>query len=183
MIKASRKRIIQTRKDPYKIVDSFPLTVNKFGKAYFGKRLKWYSSYGYRASKKEHYYGMKVHVITDSNGEPLDYLLTKVSVEDKEALFDLATQSKIDNLLADKGYVEPIDKELRKEFGIKLYALKRSNCKIPLSKPFCNRISKLRRRIETTFGLSTMLEIKFLCFNLLTFIGGSTQISHVINFY
>ena len=36
-----------------KIVDSFPLTINKFGRAFFGKKLREYSSYGYCASKKE----------------------------------------------------------------------------------------------------------------------------------
>ena len=56
----------------FKIEDSFPLIVNKFGRAYFGKRLREYSSYGYCASKKETYYGMKVHVITDLYGNPID---------------------------------------------------------------------------------------------------------------
>ena len=93
-------------------------------------------------------------------------------------------------------YVE----ELKKEKGINLYALKRSNSKKPLPKPFRNMISKFRRRIESTFnqliehfdiervransmlGLSTMLEVKFVCFNILAYIGGSTAISHVLNF-
>ncbi len=61
-------------------------------------------------------------------------------------------------------------------------------------------ISKFRRRIESTFsqlvehfdiervransilGLSTMLEIKFLCFNILAYIGSSTALSYILNF-
>ena len=65
IIKTIRKNMPRNETCQFKIVDSFPLVVNKFGRAYFGKRLREYSSYGYCASKKETYYGMKVHVITD----------------------------------------------------------------------------------------------------------------------
>lgn len=81
---------------------------------------------------------------------------------------------------------------------IKLYVLKRDNSKNPLPKPFCNLISKLRKRIESTFNqliehfdikqvrvysiltLCTMLEIKLLCFK--TEIGSSTKTSNALNF-
>ena len=106
----------------------------------------------------------------------------------------------INTLFGDKGYVGSIDKDLKREKGIKLYALKRSDSKAPLPKAFRNLISKVRRRIEATFnqliehfdiqrvransiiGVSTMLEIKFLCFNILTLINGETSISHILNF-
>ena len=88
----------------------------------------------------------------------------------------------------------------KNEKDIKLYALKRGNSKNPLPRKFRNVISKLRRRIETTFyqlnecfniervrsnskiGLQTSLEIKFLCFNIISLIGGHTKISKIINF-
>lgn len=37
VIRAIRKELNKNEKSKYKIVDSFPLTVNKFGRAYFGK--------------------------------------------------------------------------------------------------------------------------------------------------
>lgn len=64
-----------------------------------------------------------------------------------------------------------------------------------MPKQFRNLISKLRHRIESIFGqlveyfdiervkansiiaLLTSLEVKFLCFNILTCIGGTTVIS------
>lgn len=200
VIKNIRENMRRNEFSEYKIVDSFPLVVNKFGRAYFGKRLREYSSYGYCASKKETYYGMKVHTITDLNGNPIDYLLTRANVDDRDALYELSDKVSIDILFGDKGYVGKVNEELKQERGIKLYALKRGNSKNPLPKPFRNLISKLRRRIESTFnqliehfdiervransilGLCTMLEIKFLCFNILTEIGGSTKISNVLNF-
>lgn len=97
------------------------MVVNKFGKSNFGKRLKEYLSYGYCASKKEKYYGMKVHVITDLNGNPNDYLLTKANVDDRDALHELSDMALIDILLGYKGYIGEIYKELEEEKGIKLY--------------------------------------------------------------
>lgn len=200
VIKTIRTKMPRNENSECKIVDSFPLVVNKFGRAHFGKRLREYSSYGYCASKKETYYGMKVHVVTDLYGNPIDYLLTKASVDDRDALYELSDMVNIQTLFGDKGYVGNISEELKNEKSINLYALKRGNSKKPLPKPFRNMISKFRRRIESSFnqliehfdiervransmlGLSTMLEIKFLCFNILAYIGGSTAISHVLNF-
>lgn len=103
-------------------------------------------------------------------------------------------------LFGDKIYVGNIDKELRAENGIRSYALKRGNSKEPLPKAFRNRISKLGRRIESTFNqliehfniekvrvnsflsLQTMLEMKFLFLNILALIRKSTAISNVLNF-
>lgn len=200
VIKQIRRKMKRNEEEKFKIVDSFPLITNKFGRAFFGKRLREYSSYGYCASKKEKYYGMKVHTIVDLNGNPIEYVLTKANVDDRDVLHELSELVYIDILFGDKGYVGPIEQELRDEKGIKLYALKRANSKNPLPKEFRNVISKLRRRIETTFnqmiehfdiervransiiGVLAMLEVKFLCFNILTYINGSTHISDILNF-
>lgn len=200
IIRAIRRELNKANNSKYKIVDSFPLINNKFGRAYFGKRLRDISSYGYCASKKETYYGMKVHVVTDLYGNPIDYVLTKANIDDRDVLFELSSLVNIDVLFGDKGYVGNINEELKQEKNIKLYALKRGNSKNPLPHKFRNLISKLRRRIETTFyqlnecfniervranskiGLQTSLEIKFLCFNIISLIAGNTKISKIINF-
>lgn len=201
VIRAIRKHFMKFQHSIYKIVDSFPLTTSKFGRAFFSKLFKGIASYGYCASKKEHYFGFKVHVITDLDGNPYDYVLTPANVDDRDALFELSELVDIDILFGDKGYVGKFIEELRQEKGIQLYALKRSNSKDPLPKEFRNLISHLRRRIESTFnqliehfdiervrsksmvGLQTTLEIRFLCFNLLTHLNdGSTHISNILSF-
>ena len=143
---------------------------------------------------------MKVHTIVDLDGNPIDYVLTKANVDDRDKLHELSELVYIDVLFGDKGYVGSIEQELRDEKGIKLYALKRANSKNPLPKEFRNVISKLRRRIETTFnqmiehfniervransiiGVQAMLEVKFLCFNILVYINRNTHISDILNF-
>lgn len=198
VIKEIRKNTPKNQKAEWKIIDSFPITVNKFGRAHFGKRLRDISSYGYCASKKEKYYGMKAHVIVDLNGNPIDYLLTKANIDDRDATYELAETNEIEKLIGDKGYVGTISEDLKIENNIELYALKRNNSKTPLPKKFRNLISALRRRIESTFnqliehfdiervransklGFFASIESKFLCFNLLTLINGNTTIANVI---
>lgn len=201
VIRAIRRKNTKIKQSIYKIVDSFPLITSKFGRAYFSKLFKGIASYGYCASKKEKYFGFKVHVVTDLDGNPYDYVLTSANVDDRNPVFELAELVDIDILFGDKGYDGNFIDELRQEKGIKLYALKRGNSKNPLLKPFRNQISHLRRRIESTFnqlnehfdiervrsksmlGLQTALEIKFLCFNVITYLnGGCTHISDILSF-
>lgn len=201
VIRAIRRHFMKFQHSIYKIVDSFPLTTSKFGRAFFSKLFKGIASYGYCASKKEKYYGFKVHAVIDLDGNPYDYVLTSANVDDREPVFELADLVDIDVLFGDKGYVGKFIEELRREKGIKLYALKRSNCKNPLPKEFRNQISHLRRRIESTFnqlnehfdiervrsksmlGLQASLEIRFLCFNIITYLNcGCTHISDILSF-
>ena len=67
-------------------------------------------------------------------------------------LHNLSKIVNITILFGDKGYVGTISEKLKQENEIQLYVLKRGNSKNPLLKPFHNLISKLRRRIETTFN-------------------------------
>lgn len=200
VIRAIRRQFMKFQHSIYKIVDSFPLTTSKFGRAYFSKLFKGLASYGYCASKKERYFGFKVHVVTDLDGNPYDYVLTAANVDDRDAVFELSELVDIEILFGDKGYVGKLVEEVKQEKNIKLYALKRSNSKNPLPKEFRNLISHLRRRIESTFnqliehfdiehvrsksilGLLSSLEIRFLCFNLLAYIGHSTHVSDILNF-
>lgn len=174
----------------YAIIDSFPLVCNKFGRAYFGKKLRDICSYGYCASKKEKYYGLKCHVVTDILGNPIDFIFTSANVDDKEAVFELAQNCNLLNLFGDKGYAKKgFYEEVKKETGTRLWALKKKNDKDPFPKDFRNLISHYRRRFDieriranTKLGLSTFLECKFLCFNVLAIIAGNTQVSCVANF-
>lgn len=201
VIQAMRFRLRLLKNYDYAIIDSFPLVCNKFGRAHFGKRLRDICSYGYCASKKEKYYGLKCHVVTDLLGNPIDFIFTAANVDDKTAVFEFAQNCNLLNLFGDKGYAKKgFYEEVKEETGTRLWALKKKNDKDPLPKEFRNQISHYRRRIETTFGqlielfdieriranskigLSTFLECKFLCFNILAIIAGNTQVSHVVNF-
>lgn len=140
------------RSDIY-IVDSMPIHVCGFGRAHFSKRFKDISSFGYCASKKETYYGLKLHAAVTLDGYLVDIELTAANVDDRAILWELLTDAYQPIVLGDKGYIgDKIAQELKNEKNMTLLALKRANSKNPYPKNLRNWISKHRRRIETTFS-------------------------------
>ena len=46
---------------------------------------------------------MKVHIITDLYENPIEYLLTKANINDRDTLHELSEITNIQNLIGDKG--------------------------------------------------------------------------------
>lgn len=138
---------------PYFIIDSFPLAVCKFGRARYCRSFRGYGAdYGKCPSKKETYFGYKVHALVTLEGYITSFEITPASTDDREGLRDIVESQSDLVILGDKGYVgENLMLEM-KEQGICLLALKRSNSKINWSKSFRQLIFKLRRRVETVFS-------------------------------
>ena len=58
-------------------VDSFPVTICHLKRVNASTQLfEYLASFGYCASKKEHFYGFKVYLVTDTNGIPIAYTLS-----------------------------------------------------------------------------------------------------------
>lgn len=169
----------------YFIVDSFPLAVCKFGRARYCHSFRGYGAdYGKCPSKKETYFGYKVHAMITLEGYITTFEITPASTDDREGLRDLVENPSNLVILGDKGYVgESLTQEM-KEQGICLMALKRSNSKVDWPTAVRQLIFKLRRRVETVFsqlseqlnaervlaksfqGLCTRLTNKILAYNL-----------------
>ena len=139
--------------DNIRIIDSMPIPVCKFARAYFSKSFKDIASYGYCASKKETYFGLKLHALITIDGFISDFFLTAADIDDRLAVFELTEHNPSIEILADKGYVSNrLKEQLLHERNILLLSLKRQNSKDPLDKQFRNALSKTRRRIETSFS-------------------------------
>lgn len=139
--------------DDIRIIDSMPIPVCKFARSYFNKSFKDISSYGYCASKKETYFGLKLHALITTSGFITDFFLTSANVDDRAAVHELIEEKQLIKIIADKGYVdETLKEQLKKEKDILLISLKRKNSKNPLEKQLCNTLSKTRRRVETSFS-------------------------------
>ena len=167
------------------VIDSFPLAVCKFGRARYCRSFREYgANYGKCPSKKETYFGYKVHALITLEGYITTFEITPASTDDREGLRDIVeTQSNL-VILGDKGYTgENLSHEMA-EKGICLMTLKRSNSKTDWPKSVRQLIFKLRRRVETVFsqlseqlnaervlaksfqGLRTRLVNKILAYNL-----------------
>ena len=148
--------VLGYRNESVRIVDSIPIPVCKFGRAHFHKTFKVDASYGRCASKKETYFGFKLHALTTVDGFITDFVLTPANVDDREAIWDLADTYKYIIIIGDKGYIsKTLSPELKSEKGIHLIFMKRDNCKDPHPKWLRQKIFKLRRRIETSFSQLT----------------------------
>lgn len=175
--------------DYFRIVDSMPIYACKFGRARFHKTYRGYAAYGKCASKKETYYGFKLHSLVSFDGYITDYTLTSASIDDRESLWELTDHKNHLTILGDKGYIgDKIHSELEKERNILLVSLKRNNSKAQLPKQLRQQIFKKRRLIETVnsqlseqlniakvlaksrLGLLARLETKILAHNICCFI-------------
>ena len=187
------------------IVDSMPVPVCGFGSAHFSKRFRDISSYGYCASKKETYYGLKLHALVTLDGYITDIGLTAANVDDRDILWELLPSTHEVIVLSDKEYIgDQLAEDLATSKSVELLALKRNNSKNPYPKELRNCISRHRRRIETSFaqlaeqfhinevlansidGLKTRIQSKVLGHNISYFMNrclgnkATGQIKHLI---
>lgn len=125
----------------------------KFGRARYCHFFRGYGAdYGKCPSKKETYFGYKVHTLITLEGYITAFEITPASADDREGLRDIVEGQSNIVILSDKGYVgERFTQEMAQK-GIFLMALKRSNSKTDFPKPVRQLIFKLRRRVETVFS-------------------------------
>lgn len=114
----------------YFVIDSFPLAVCKFGRARYCHSFRGYGAdYGKCPSKKETYFGYKVHALITLEGYITTFEITPTFTDDREGLRDIVGQQSHLVVLGDKGYVgESLAEDMARQ-GICLMALKRSNSK------------------------------------------------------
>lgn len=198
--------IFSIPKSHYFIIDSFPLAVCKFGRAQYCRSFRGHgATYGRCPSKKETYFGYKVHILVTMEGYITAYEITGASTDDREGLKDLVEGRKGITVLGDKGYVGEQLREEMAEQGVELLALKRNNSKTNWTKEMRQSIFKHRRKVETVIsqlseqlnaqrvlakkiqGVETRLENKImaydLCFVLNRMLGENCelgQIKHLI---
>lgn len=137
----------------YFVIDSFPLPVCKFGRARYCRSFRTDgANYGKCPSKKETYFGFKVHALITLEGYITAFEITPASVDDREGLRDLAEKHYGLTILGDKGYTGEKLLQDMKSNGICLMSLKPSNYRNNWSKEVRQLIFRFRRRVETVFS-------------------------------
>lgn len=66
--------------------------------------MKDITSYGYCASKKESYFGLKLHALVTVDGFISDFFLTPAGIDYRTAIFELTENKQSIKIIADKGY-------------------------------------------------------------------------------
>ena len=136
------------------IVDSFPVPACKLARQNQNKIYQGREYIGYCAAKKEFYLGLKLHMICDVNGNPIQFLLLPASGS------DIASFRKIDlnlpknsSIYADKAYNDyKYEDRLIQEKQLHLMPVRKKNSK----RKGGGFLAKIRRRkrkmIETAFS-------------------------------
>ena len=136
------------------IIDSFPIPICKNIRISRSKLIKGEEFRGYNASKKEYFYGFKVHLISTGEGIPVEFLITAGSIHDNTALqmmnIDLPENS---DLYGDAAYLNAEAKALLLEFQkIKLKAATKKNSieRDTWAEALENKY--FRKKVENTFS-------------------------------
>ena len=147
----------QTSKNKVFLIDSFPVPVCHNIRIKRSKIVQGEAYRGKCASKREYFYGFKVHLITNEAGNPVDMYVVKGSYHDSTALqsfsINLPTHSII---VADSGYTDYLEEDHYKEFeNISLEVVRKKNSQ--RGDNLYNRIFKkvTRHQIESTFSSIT----------------------------
>ena len=110
---------------------------------------------GYQASKKQYFYGFKVHLLVTAQGHPVEFFLSPGSLHDLEGLkrlsLDLPPGA---TLYGDKAYKDHKEEWLLQDAaGVRFLPLTRSNAKVPLPPCLVYLAHIGRQQVETAFSL------------------------------
>jgi hypothetical protein len=147
------------------VVDSFPISRCHLRRL-SGSTQPFESSatVGYCAAKKEYFYGLRLHLMTDARGIAVGYLLSAGHVHDTKGLaFLLSDLQQVEPLLeraivllGDKGYTgEKLAKQLKAEFGVDLLAMQRDYAPEYGPTAYNQLVGGARKIIETTISVLT----------------------------
>ena len=86
MVFSALRMYLKKSSSEYFIVDSFPVKSYETHKSFRARIFQGKTYHGYSASKKAYFFGIKVHMIVDENGIPLEFCFTPGSTSDIEGL-------------------------------------------------------------------------------------------------
>jgi hypothetical protein len=136
-------------------IDSFPVPVCKNIRIQSCRLLKGKAYHGYNASKKEYFYGYKVHLITAADGRIVEFEFSPGASDDRQAFgllgFDLSAGSEV---FADKIYNCYLSEEELQQAGIYFQPIRKQNSRKEDNTYLFNRLKQQQRRhIETDISM------------------------------
>jgi hypothetical protein len=132
------------------LVDSLPVEVCRFGRAKFCRRLKGDAAFGYDHTRRNTFYGFRVHARATPDGVVVAFDLAPANVSDQAMVPDLRPPPGSVGV-GDRNYWSPAAQAELAEQGVTLLAPFRTKSKDP-DPARSTRLSKARWIIETTFG-------------------------------
>jgi DDE family transposase len=136
--------------DPHRVVDSVPITQCGWRRRHRCALMRGEEWQGYVAAKKQHFFGMRLHLTTNLLGLVDRWLLAPAALDEREVLPLLVTDDQPRLFLADGGYIsDDLAHLLSRQAGHRLLALRRRNQKLQWVPDLRRIVKSLRHWIET----------------------------------
>jgi hypothetical protein len=157
-------RILDLSQDRQCILDSLPIPVVQFHlvRGLTGDWEAYAATYGKAVTKKQTFFGYRLHLLITMSGLILDFELSSANCTDLEVGFELLGEHRDLEVLGDKGYISASKAaELWEQNSIRLRTIPRSNQKEQVSDTFKRLHNAIRQLIETINGqLSSQFAIE-----------------------
>ena len=136
------------------VVDSFPVKAYENHKSFHARIFRGKQHHGYSATRKQYFFGIKVHMIIDEDGVPIEFCFTPGSTSDIAGLKELACELPEGSILfGDKAYTSyELEDDLLEMAKIRLIPKRKTNMKRQHSGSMECLLSNTRNRIETAFS-------------------------------
>lgn len=134
----------------FAIVDSFPLPVCQFARAYRCRRFRGEAAFGKDTLVRQTFYGLRVHVRLEWPGIITRFCVAPANVHELAVVPALAEQT-TGILVGDRNYWSPTTTAEWQQHGVDLLAPYRSAKRDPHPR-WSARLSRVRYRIDTVFG-------------------------------
>ena len=124
---------------------------------------------GYKASFRRYFYGLRLQLLTTSEGVPVQYFITEASMHDSAAMkemdFNISRESTV---YSDAAYTDyAFEDEMLKIKNVTWLTQRKSNSKRQRDKQLSHKINKRRKRIETVFSsIKNMFKRKLQAYNI-----------------
>ena len=136
------------------IVDSMPIKAYENYKSFRARIFSGSKFHGYTATRKQYFFGIKVHMIVDADGVPVEFGFSPASTADIEGLRQLPIHlPEGSRLYADKAYLDYEFEEMLSEIAdIQLIAKRKKNLLRQHSARDEFFLRCYRNRVETVFS-------------------------------
>ena len=137
--------------DPtFAIIDSFPLPVCQFARAYRCRRFRGEAAFGKDTLVRQTFYGLRIHVRLEWPGVITRFCVAAANVHELAVVPALAEQT-TGTLVGDRNYWSPATTADWQQHGVDLLAPYRSAKRDPHPR-WSAQLSRVRYRIDTVFG-------------------------------
>jgi hypothetical protein len=144
--------VLDVAQDSFSVIDSLPVPALSFHLVP-QSTADWDvhdAAFGHCASKKQTFYGYKLHLLLTVGGVIVDFDLAPANATDLEVGTEMLEGHTGRIVFGDKAYIsEPVQTRLREEHGVRLVTLPRANQRVQVPKEVGEAVNRARQIVET----------------------------------